>query len=62
MYEGEWLNERKHGIGRLTRVDGSYYEGPWLNGNRHGEGVKKDEKGIVKRCEYKDDLFVKYLE
>ncbi len=37
-YEGEWHQNKKHGIGKFTYVDGEYF-GRFENGQRHGEGV-----------------------
>ena len=42
-YEGEWLNNLKHGIGKATYAEGEYF-GRFENGKRHGEGVFKYKK------------------
>ena len=38
-YEGEWKNNLKHGIGRMTYSDNGEYFGRFENGKRHGEGI-----------------------
>ena len=38
-YEGDWINNLKDGIGKMTyTVEGEYF-GRFENGKRHGEGV-----------------------
>lgn len=29
VYEGEWLDDKRHGKGRQVKADGSWYEGTW---------------------------------
>ena len=43
MYEGEWLDGRRHGTGVYTWASGDEYYGDWANGNRHGKGVFEGE-------------------
>jgi hypothetical protein len=38
-YDGDWVDEKKHGQGTLTYVDGGKYVGAWENNMRNGEGV-----------------------
>lgn len=38
VYEGEFLNGKKHGYGIYTWDDGQRYEGEWRNGVFHGYG------------------------
>lgn len=35
IYEGEFLNDLKHGEGKLTTTDGKVYVGKWVNGKFH---------------------------
>ncbi|XP_064640367.1 MORN repeat-containing protein 1-like isoform X3 [Lineus longissimus] len=39
-YEGEWMDGKKHGHGKLVMNDGSYYEGEFQNGEIEGHGYK----------------------
>ena len=45
LYEGEWLNDQKHGFGREILIDGSYYLGRFENGKRNGQGTFFPIKG-----------------
>ncbi len=38
-YEGEFLNEMKHGKGVLKYPDGDFYDGYWVHDHFHGWGV-----------------------
>lgn len=37
-YEGEWVQNVKHGIGKMTFADVGEYFGRYENGKMHGEG------------------------
>ena len=30
IYEGDWVNDKANGNGRLINVDGDYYKGEWI--------------------------------
>ena len=32
LYEGQFLNNLRHGIGKMKWKDGTTYEGEWFNG------------------------------
>jgi hypothetical protein len=38
-YEGDFVADRPHGIGRYTAADGTSFHGSFLNGQREGVGV-----------------------
>ena len=40
-YEGEWIQNKKHGIGKMVYGGIGEYFGRFENGKRHGEGVFK---------------------
>ena len=46
-YDGNWLSNRKHGIGKMTYARAGEYNGFWENGRRHGEGVFSYSNGDV---------------
>lgn len=52
IYEGDYLNDKKHGKGLFKWSDGREYNGYWKNGKQHGEGLffspeeEKWKKGI----------------
>ena len=33
QYEGQWLNNKKHGFGKATYANGTVKEGLWKNGD-----------------------------
>ena len=38
-YEGQWVDDMRHGNGTYTYVNGDVYSGEWTGNNRHGQGV-----------------------
>ena len=50
-YDGEWIKNLKHGIGRMSYMrkgkPNGEYNGFWENGRRHGEGVMNYANGDV---------------
>jgi hypothetical protein len=38
-YQGERVDGKRHGQGKMTYLDGATYEGTWQNDLRHGKGV-----------------------
>lgn len=55
-YEGERLNNLKHGIGRL-RMSGSTYEGEFISDQKHGQGVLTWDDGRQYRGQFEDGKF-----
>ena len=41
FYEGDWVNNKRHGYGVRRYHSGNVYEGEWANNNRHGQGVMR---------------------
>lgn len=37
-YEGQWLNGRKHGVGKYIWPSKAYYDGEWQEGSMQGFG------------------------
>ena len=37
VYEGEWLNDKRHGKGKQVKADGSWCEGTWTNNLMNGK-------------------------
>ena len=37
--EGNWMADKRNGVGKYTYVNGDTYEGDWENNLRHGHGV-----------------------
>lgn len=42
---GDYVNDKKHGLGVFTWPDGRSYDGEWANGKQDGKGVYKGSKG-----------------
>eukprot|EP00118_Oscarella_pearsei_P000853 m.5968 g.5968 ORF g.5968 m.5968 type:complete len:926 (+) comp14594_c0_seq1:56-2833(+) len=55
LYEGEYVNGRRHGRGTQTWADGSLYEGDYENGKRHGNGIHKWKNGERYEGSYVED-------
>jgi hypothetical protein len=56
VYEGDVVNGKPHGRGKMKYSDGDVYEGDWKNGERHGKGTYKWTDGRVYVGDCKDDL------
>lgn len=41
FYDGDWVNNVKHGWGTRQYPTGNAYQGMWFNNVRHGEGTMK---------------------
>ena len=53
IYEGEYLNGKKHGKGTEYDYDENIiYEGEYSKGKRHGKGKEYDNQGNVYEVEY----------
>ena len=38
QYEGEFVNDKKHGKGKYKWANGKVYDGMWKDGKQHGDG------------------------
>jgi hypothetical protein len=54
VYEGEYVNEKKHGKGKYTSANGDVYEGDFVEGKKCGQGMFTYSSGNVYSGEYKD--------
>ena len=59
-YEGEWLHNRKEGIGIEIYSDGSKYQGEHKNGAKHGLGIYNWSDGSSYEGEWKLNLMDGY--
>ena len=41
-FEGEWLNDRRHGQGTFIHADGSRYDGEWASGRKEVRAPRRD--------------------
>lgn len=39
-YEGQIVDDKRHGVGRYTHCNGHWYLGQWAQGIRHGKGIE----------------------
>ncbi|CAE7211473.1 Morn1 [Symbiodinium natans] len=60
IYEGDYLDDAKHGFGKFTWPNGNVYEGGWQNGKRHGKATFVTSTGKQKVGFWHDDKFVKW--
>ena len=56
-YVGEWLNNKRHGIGQLSFPDGDVYTGEWSNGKMTGNGEFEFHTGIKYVGQFLDGKF-----
>ena len=54
-YIGEWKDDKRHGQGTYTWVDGEKYVGEYKDNKRHGQGTYIWANGSKYVGEYKDD-------
>ena len=55
VFEGEWLNELRDGMGKQRWPDGSLYEGSWLQGKANGRGKLLHADGDIYEGDWLDD-------
>ena len=55
MYEGNWLDDQKHGEGEQTEADGSKYIGEYKAGMRNGFGILLMPDGTLFEGEWFND-------
>ena len=59
-HEGDFVDEKRSGLGAYTWADGRVHEGEWSDNERSGLGVMWDKEGKVAKCgRWADDRFVK---
>ena len=39
IYEGDWIDDERHGKGTLSMANGDVYQGEWRNNLKHGPGT-----------------------
>jgi len=45
IYDGGWLNDKKHGLGTQNYGNGTIYTGYWFEDQRSGNGKETDRFG-----------------
>lgn len=57
VYEGEWMDDKKQGVGTYYYEDGvSVYEGKWMNNKREGWGVMRYKDGSRYEGEFYNEM------
>eukprot|EP01038_Epipyxis_sp_PR26KG_P004420 gene4420-6249_t len=47
VFNGDWMDSKRHGEGAMTYSNGNVYNGDWIDGKRHGKGVMIYSDGNV---------------
>jgi hypothetical protein len=55
VYEGQYVDERRHGVGEYHYLDASIYEGEWFKNRRQGFGVYTRADGGIYEGEWDRD-------
>lgn len=57
VYEGMFVDERFHGVGRYMYINGNVYEGEWHAGKRYGHGhLRSDCEGWTYEGNFDNDM------
>ena len=59
VYDGEWRDGLKHGIGIYLFKNGDVYEGGFIEGKKDGEGRYKMANGKLICGMWKDDKLIR---
>ena len=54
-YDGDWVEDKQHGLGVETWPDGARYEGSYVDGKKHGKGLFKWADGSSYSGEFYDN-------
>ena len=59
LFEGEFVDGQRSGLGTETGLNGQLFEGEWADGRRCGLGIQWDQAGRVIKCgRWADDKLV----
>jgi len=62
LFEGEFVDGQRSGLGTETGLNGQLFEGEWADGRRCGLGIKWDQAGkVVEYGRWSDDQLVEEL-
>merc|ERR1719330_1259592 len=61
IYEGEFYDGKKHGVGTLKWPDGRSYSGQWLEGKQHGTAIACTARGLKRSSEWKNGKFLEWV-
>ena len=60
-YDGQYVDDKKHGHGIYYWPDGKKYEGGWKESKQHGEGVFTNNKGQNKKGLWENGDRIKWI-
>ena len=60
VYDGQYKDDLKHGVGKFVWADGRFYDGEWKNGQRHGRGMYQNTRSEQRVGYWDEDKFVKW--
>uniref|UniRef100_UPI00358FC023 junctophilin-1-like isoform X2 n=1 Tax=Myxine glutinosa TaxID=7769 RepID=UPI00358FC023 len=58
MYAGEWVRDRRNGLGVCVRRDGAQFEGEWRGNRRHGYGRTTYPDGRSEEGKYRQGVLL----
>jgi len=61
VYEGEYVDDLKHGHGRYIWPDGRVYDGEWRKGVRSGKATYTNANGQTRQGVWKDDKIERWV-
>lgn len=61
IYNGEYLNDKKHGHGVYTWPNGKKYDGDWLNDKQHGTAKFSNTKGQTRLGQWENGQRIKWI-
>ena len=61
FYDGDWVNNVRHGWGTRQYPTGNLYQGMWFNNVRHGEGTMKwNDRDQIYSGQWENGIQVRY--
>mmetsp|Transcript_15363 Transcript_15363/g.35955 ORF Transcript_15363/g.35955 Transcript_15363/m.35955 type:complete len:87 (-) Transcript_15363:81-341(-) len=60
-YEGQYVNDLKHGYGRYMWPCGAIYDGQWRDGQRWGRAAFTTSSGLKRECLWKEDQLERFV-
>ena len=60
-FKGDFLNNMRHGYGKMIQRDGTVYEGQWENGLASGYGMLIQPDGFKNHGFFKDNVMIRKL-
>lgn len=55
-FEGDWQDDKMHGVGRYQFTSGAVYVGEWVKGKMHGKGKITNADGTTYDGEWSENV------